>query len=279
MKDETRFRIVDSVAVADHPTRTSAAGVPTSIDKAFDVCEALSLEPGGMSLSELSRALKLPRPSVHRLLTVLRRRGYVRQEAETQRYGLGLKTLDLSFRMLGRSELRMHAYPALRDYAVQSGCDLFLAVPSAGEVTAVRRSARSEVALSTDYGREMPAHCVRSASGNGRPPSAGVSCLRLTDARDVTRGPELVRREAQARDLARLLKASELESGFTEQISDREQAEALQADFRGRVVGPFDIGPQESRELNRLAARGEDALGGVRGRAGDFLEQRQRQDD
>jgi signal transduction histidine kinase len=35
----------------------------------------------------------------------------------------------------------------------------------------------------------------------------------------------------QGRDLARLLKVSELESRFTEQISDREQAEALQADF------------------------------------------------
>ncbi len=191
--------------MADHPIRTSAASVPTSIDKAFDVCEALSLEPGGMSLSDLSRAVKLPRPSVHRLLTVLKRRGYVRQDAETQRYGLGLKTLDLSFRMLGRSELRMHAYPALRDYAVQSGCDLFLAVPSAGEVTAVRRSARSDVALSTDYGREMPAHCVLSASGNGRPPSAGVSCLRLADARDVTRGLELVRRGGEGPDGDRAL--------------------------------------------------------------------------
>jgi len=35
----------------------------------------------------------------------------------------------------------------------------------------------------------------------------------------------------QARDLARTLKVSELESRFTEQIRDREQAEALQADF------------------------------------------------
>ena len=35
----------------------------------------------------------------------------------------------------------------------------------------------------------------------------------------------------QARDLVRTLKVSELESRFTEQIRDREQAEALQADF------------------------------------------------
>jgi DNA-binding IclR family transcriptional regulator len=102
--------------------------------------------------------------------------------------------------MLGRSDLRMHAYPVLRDYAVQSGCDLFLAVPSAGEVTAVRCSAGCDVALSTDYGREMPAHCVRSAAGNGRPLSADVRCVRLTDARDVTRGLELLRRLEAGQD-------------------------------------------------------------------------------
>ena len=215
MKDETRFRIVDSVALTDHPPRAGASGAPTSIDKAFDVCEALSLDPGGMSLSDLSRALKLPRPSVHRLLAVLKRRGYVRQDEETQRYSLGVKTLDLSFRMLGRSELRMHAYPVLRDYAGQSGCDLFLAVPSAGEVTSVSRSAESDVALSTDYGREMPAHCVLSAAGNPRPPLPGVSCLRLADASDVTRGLELVRRVCTGPDGDQSLAANRGRLGCT----------------------------------------------------------------
>jgi IclR family transcriptional regulator, KDG regulon repressor len=180
--------------VIDQSRREGGSGTPTSIDKAFDVCEVLSLEPGGMSLSDLSRTLKLPRPSVHRLLTVLRRRGYVRQDVETQRYSLGVKTLDLSFRMLGRSELRMHAYPVLRDYAAQTGCDLFLAVPPAGEVTIVRRSEAGDVAMSADYGREMPSHCVHRGSGHAAPESSAVSCLRLADARDVTQGMDLVRR-------------------------------------------------------------------------------------
>jgi DNA-binding transcriptional ArsR family regulator len=182
------------LAVTAQASREGPSGTPTSIDKAFDVCEALSLEPGGMSLSDLSRALKLPRPSVHRLLTVLKRRGYVRQDEQTQRYSLGVKTLDLSFRMLGRSELRMHAYPVLRDYAAQTGCDLFLAVPPAGEVTMVRRGAAGDVAMSADYGREMPSHCVHRASDDGTSARPAVSCLRLDDAADVTRGLELMRR-------------------------------------------------------------------------------------
>ena len=85
----------------------------TSIEKALDVCEALSMAPAGQSVSELARALKQPPATVHRLLAVLKRRGYVQQDEETSRYRLALKMLDLSFRVLGRSELRLHAYPCL----------------------------------------------------------------------------------------------------------------------------------------------------------------------
>lgn len=163
----------------------------TSVDKAFEVCEALSHEPAGMSVSELARSLELTRPTVHRLLTVLRRRGYVRQDEETQRYSLGIKLVDLCFRMLGRSELRLHAFPILRDYAVQSGLRTFLAVPSSGEVTYIWSSSADEVAMRTVYGREMPAHCSMyfdPASGSRR-----LTCVRLNEGRDVARSAERLR--------------------------------------------------------------------------------------
>jgi IclR family transcriptional regulator, KDG regulon repressor len=185
---------VDSVDLDRQPVPAPEAVPPTSIDKAFDVCEVLSLEPAGMSLSDVARALKQPRPSVHRLLTVLRRRGYVRQDEETQRYSLGVKMLDLCFRMLGRSELKLHAYPVLRDYAAQSGFHAFLSVPSAGEVTYIWRADSGEVAMRTVYGKEMPAHCSVYFSANGAAPgSRRLSCLRLADARDVSRSAEMVR--------------------------------------------------------------------------------------
>jgi DNA-binding IclR family transcriptional regulator len=163
------------------------------VDKAFDVCEALSHEPGGMSLSDLARGLKQPRPSVHRLLTVLKRRGYVRQDEETQRYSLSVKMLDLSFRALGRSELRLHAYRVLRDYAAQSGSHVFLAVPVDGEVTYIWRPEEGEVAMRTVYGREMPAHCSLYFTGGRGRTSRRLSCLRLSEPRDVTRGGEVMR--------------------------------------------------------------------------------------
>jgi len=186
---------VDSLALEEPLRPVIGPGTSTSVDKALDVCEVLSLEPGGMSLSDLARALKQPRPSVHRLLTVLKRRGYVRQDEETQHYSLSVKMLDLCFRLLGRSELRLHAYPVLRDYAAQSGYHTFLSVPSAGEVTDIWRSEAGDVAMRMAYGKEMPAHCASYFGGNAgsAPATRRLSCLRLAEPRDVSRSGELVR--------------------------------------------------------------------------------------
>ena len=127
----------------------------TSIDKALEICETLSRGPRGMSLAEVARAVKQPAPTVHRLLAVLRRRGYVRQDEESLRYSLSLKMLDLSFVALGRSELRLHAYPVLREYVLKTGERCFIAIPSAGEITYIWSAGTDEVTMRTVYGKRI----------------------------------------------------------------------------------------------------------------------------
>lgn len=164
----------------------------TSVEKALEVCEALGRAPRGASVAELSRTLGLPAPTVHRLLGVLKRRGYVRQDEDTQRYGLTLKMLDVSFQFLGRSELRLHAYPVLRDFVLRSGLRAFLAIPAADEVTYVWATGPDEVAMRTVYGKEMPAHCVVYFSPTQA--TRRLGCLRLETAADVAAGDRVLRR-------------------------------------------------------------------------------------
>jgi hypothetical protein len=148
-------------------------GATTSIDKALEVCEVLSGMPRGMSLSDLARALRQPASTVHRLLAVLKKRGYVRQDDESQRYGLTLKMLDLSFRSLGQSELRLHAYPIMREYVLRTPYRGFIAIPSSGEVTYVWSTGPDEVAMRTVYGKEMPGHCALYFSPGYAEPTVG----------------------------------------------------------------------------------------------------------
>jgi hypothetical protein len=161
----------------------------TSLEKALEICEALSGAARGLSLREISRALKMPAPTAHRLLNVLRRRGYVRQDEETSRYSLTLKMLDLSFRQMGRSELRLHAYPVIREFVVRTGQRAFFAVPAAGEVTYLWSTGGEEIATYTAYGREMPGHCAVFFAGEG---SRRLSCVRLSQPRDAANAEAVV---------------------------------------------------------------------------------------
>ncbi len=161
------------------------AGTRTSIDKALEVCEVLGGVPRGMSLSDLARSLRQPASTVHRLLAVLKRRGYVRQDDETQRYGLTLKMLDLSFRSLGQSELRLHAYPIMREYVLRTPHRGFIAIPASGEVTYLWSNGPEEVAMRTVYGREMPGHCAMYFSP--RQATRRLSCLRLAAPSELSK--------------------------------------------------------------------------------------------
>jgi DNA-binding IclR family transcriptional regulator len=162
-----------------------SGGPRTSIDKALEVCEVLGGIPRGMSLSDLARALRQPASTVHRLLAVLKRRGYVRQDDETQRYGLTLKMLDLSFRSLGQSELRLHAYPIMREYVLRTPYRGFIAIPSSGEVTYVWSTGPEEVAMRTVYGKEMPGHCAMYFKP--RQATRRLSCLRLAAPAELSK--------------------------------------------------------------------------------------------
>jgi DNA-binding IclR family transcriptional regulator len=182
------------VGVRAGRTPGATRGQMTSVDKALEICEALAAAQRGLSVSELARTLGLTAPTVHRLLGRLRRRGYVRQDEDTARYSLTLKMLDLSFRLLGRSEVRLHAYPVVREFVLRTGSRAFVAQPSSGEVTYIWTAGPDEVAMHTVYGREMPVHCAIYLEATA---ARRLSCLRLAGGSDVARAGDLVVRFGQ----------------------------------------------------------------------------------
>jgi hypothetical protein len=159
----------------------------TSLEKALDVCEALAAVQRGLSVSDLARVVRQPAPTVHRLLGTLKRRGFVRQDEDTARYSLTLKMLDLSFRLLGRSELRLHAYPVLREYVLQTGVRAFIALPL-GEVTYLWSGGPDEVGMHTTHGREMPGHCAVYLDATAK---RRLSCLKMEVPQDAAQ-PERI---------------------------------------------------------------------------------------
>ena len=56
------------------------------LERALDILEALSCAPNGLGISEIAGITRLPVSTVHRLLKVLKRRGYASQDSETRKY-------------------------------------------------------------------------------------------------------------------------------------------------------------------------------------------------
>jgi IclR family transcriptional regulator, KDG regulon repressor len=98
------------------------ASKPTvqSVERTLDILEALA-ETGEVGIAQLSSQVGLHVSTVHRLLSTLISRGYVRQNTETGRYLLGLKVLDVASAVRDHLDMRMEALPVLRNLMKKSG--------------------------------------------------------------------------------------------------------------------------------------------------------------
>ena len=105
-----------------------------TVEKAIDVLLHLHERAQPWGVSELSRALKLPKSSVHRLLTALRSRGLVEQD-ERGRYRPGMVLLALGLGVLEREPLVIAARPVLEAAAGELNETFFVVAARAGTLT------------------------------------------------------------------------------------------------------------------------------------------------
>jgi IclR family transcriptional regulator, acetate operon repressor len=129
-----------------------------SIERAFDLLEALADAGGALGLSELAAAAGLPLPTVHRLLRTLVNRGYVRQEA-SRRYALGSRLIRLGETASGM--LGPWLRPFLAQLVQETGETANLAMLDGDEVVYIAQvpSAHS-MRMFTEPGRRVRPHCT-----------------------------------------------------------------------------------------------------------------------
>lgn len=66
-----------------------------SLERAFSLLEAFTPAKSELGISDLSRMINLPRPTVSRLVATMESLGYLKQNKGTKKYSLGLKLLHL----------------------------------------------------------------------------------------------------------------------------------------------------------------------------------------
>jgi IclR family acetate operon transcriptional repressor len=111
----------------------------STVEKAIDVLFCLHERAQPWGVSELSRALKLPKSSVHRLLVSLRRRGLVENDGRG-RYRPGIVLVALGLGVLEREPLVVAARPVLEAAAAELNETFFAVAARGGALTVLDKA-------------------------------------------------------------------------------------------------------------------------------------------
>jgi DNA-binding IclR family transcriptional regulator len=134
-----------------------------SVERTFDVLEALAAARQPVAISELSQKLGLHISTVHRLLGTLIERGYARQDEASGRYAIGSRLMELAGGLGEQVDLRQEAHPFLEQLASQVGETANLSVRSGNNLVYIDQvqSARL-VRMFTRVGSSAPLYCTGS---------------------------------------------------------------------------------------------------------------------
>jgi DNA-binding IclR family transcriptional regulator len=131
-----------------------------SIDRVFDIIELLSREQNGLQLTEIGRRLDLHKSTVYRLLSVLRKRGYI-EKGDNNRYRIGVQFIELSSMYLNNIELKTEAEPYLRKLSQETRQTVFLAMIQDREVVYLDKFEQfNSIRKYSIIGRRRPLYCT-----------------------------------------------------------------------------------------------------------------------
>lgn len=130
-----------------------------AVERALNILEAAAHRRDGLTNSEISRKLAIPKSSASYILRTLERRGYLRRDAESGRYRLGLKILSLGGDAQANLDIADVALPFMRALEEKIHMTVHLAVLDQGEAVYIEKvEAPGFFKVNTWVGRRMFLH-------------------------------------------------------------------------------------------------------------------------
>ena len=138
-------------------------GKVKSIDRALDILEAFSEQKTELSITELSKILRMKTSTVHRILTTLKEREYIKQSSPKAKYKLGIKAFELGCIFRSQMHFTKIAMPYLRYLCNLTKETTHLAIldDSSAEVIYIAQVASPEpLRTAVGVGTRWRAHCT-----------------------------------------------------------------------------------------------------------------------
>ena len=143
--------------------KTKPKNLVQSIERVSVILDVLGEFPQGISFGDLSTKVDLSKGTIHRLLSTLAFLGYVRQDAQTKKYNLGFKLVELGNRLLSQIDFRTEARSFLVDLAESTKETVHLVILDQNEVLYIDKvesnSHPTGLRMASMLGSRIPAHC------------------------------------------------------------------------------------------------------------------------
>jgi DNA-binding IclR family transcriptional regulator len=131
-----------------------------SVDRAVSVMEFLARR-GWSGVTEVSRELEIHKSTAYRLLTTLRDRGLVEQDAATEKYRLGFGLVLLARAVRADLDILRCARPVCERLSESTGETVTIAVLEGDDAVVIHQSVSRASALSVDWtGLHTPLHAT-----------------------------------------------------------------------------------------------------------------------
>jgi len=244
-------------------SKETNGGRRSVVFRVLDLIQLVAASPQPMTLAEIGTALKLPKPTVHRLCVRLEEARYLTREPGRYRYRVGPATERLAFNAIRRGSASVQWRLILERLVddVRETCNF--TAPAGNEVVYVERvESRWPLRLHLEVGSRVPMHCTASgklflAFMDGERRKRMLESLTLTRMTERTIGTR-DRLEQEIAEVATRGYSTDDEEFILGLIA----VAVPVADSRGRVVGALAVHaakprldlPQALEHLPRLRA-------------------------
>jgi DNA-binding IclR family transcriptional regulator len=213
-----------------------------AVDRAISLFELLARSQNGLTLSELSRKLDIPKSTMHYLIYTLASRGYVQRGRDGRHYLLGLRMADVASASPAELYIRTLATPCLRQIGARTNLTATVTVLRGAEAVIIAKvDSFQDAGGGTWIGRHFDLHCT--AQGK-----ALISSMSEPELDRLFGGRELARFTPRTISSLQTLKSHLMRvraSGFA--ANDEEQVAGVRAvaapivDLAGAVIAAVSV--------------------------------------
>ncbi len=131
-----------------------------TIERTLSILETVAHSTNGLTNSDISRRLKIPKSSASYILRVLEKRGYLLRETNSGKYRIGLKLMSLTREVSTHLDVREVARPIMEDFVKRTSLSTHLAVLDNGRAVYVEKveNPNSFIKMDIWVGHRLPVH-------------------------------------------------------------------------------------------------------------------------